>query len=143
MKESEKGDPSSGPWRMLPGMNAARCCFTPCQFAGLVYLCGGQTDTIETYSMETNTFELLSLRLPESSSCISFVYNSHLVTLTDTSTLHISPAHSLTYHTAHPKCHLISNAVCVDFSGQIVFLAYRERVVSLRFDGSEVRKVIK
>jgi hypothetical protein len=49
----------NGQWTELPNMTTARLSFNPCQHAGLVYLCGGGSTTVETFDPTTRRFVLL------------------------------------------------------------------------------------
>ena len=51
-------------WQCLPTMSNARAFFNPCATESLVFLVGGWTTSIETYSLITHNFTLFELELP-------------------------------------------------------------------------------
>ena len=65
LKAVERMDVEKGRWEGEKEMKVARMNFTPCAYHSLVYLCGGMNPTIETFDLETSTYSLLSLHLPE------------------------------------------------------------------------------
>lgn len=69
-------------WNRLPEMLAPRFAFNPCHDGKLIYLCGGVTNTSETFYPATLTFAPLNFKLPdESFSHSAVVFEGDLVIL--------------------------------------------------------------
>lgn len=71
-------------------MLAARTYFNPCSWAGLVYLCGGNETTVETYSPAADQYEMTDIQLPDSflrSPCTAVVWGVGLYVISDRETV--------------------------------------------------------
>ena len=55
-------------WQSLSPLNHPREGCTPCVFSDCIYLCGGGTDTCESFSIPKERFSLLFFHLPDSNS---------------------------------------------------------------------------
>lgn len=83
VRKSERFDFSSYQWTPVEDMTYARASFTPCRYAGLIYLCGGHQSTVETYAPCTRLYQTLQITLPEASSCLVLFQRDVLVVLSD------------------------------------------------------------
>lgn len=71
-------------------MLAARTYFNPCSYAGLIYLCGGNETSVETYDPAADRCELVSIQLPNSfirSPCTALVWAGALYIVSDRETV--------------------------------------------------------
>lgn len=71
----------------LPPMQHPRKYFNPCATLTLIYLIGGWATSIETFSLSSHTFTLLSLELPSNfgnSACTATLTNHSLIALAPT-----------------------------------------------------------
>lgn len=65
-------------------MKEGRCHFNPCEFNGLLYLCGHPSSTIEAFHLDLCTFLPWQSRLPESySACLLLVHNDQLLIVSE------------------------------------------------------------
>ena len=70
-------------WHEVGNMVKQRWTFNPCEWNGEVYLCGGYSDTIETFDPRTYSFTLLPITLPDQqSTSVAYLLNHQLVILT-------------------------------------------------------------
>ena len=69
-------------WQALPAMSSGRAGFNPCYFHFCLYLCG--SGSIEAFDLLTRTFLSLQMRLPDLSTCVTFIENSELVVVSET-----------------------------------------------------------
>ena len=87
----EKYHLPSSSWSPIHPMNHSRTYFNPCSFLGLIYLCGGNDLTVETYHPSTDTCELITeIELPESfkgSCCTAVAYGPLLYILSNRHTV--------------------------------------------------------
>jgi hypothetical protein len=83
----EKLPLSSPQWKKMPSMHSARKYFNPCATDLLVFLVGGWTTFIETYSLTTHNFTQIELELPAnflSSACTAVLGAYSLIALATT-----------------------------------------------------------
>lgn len=119
VRKSEKFDFRSNQWVRVEDMTYARASFTPCRYAGLLYLCGGHQLTIETYASRTGLYQTLELTLPEASSCIALFQKDILIVLSDNYVTRWQGSKLVTaQQTRHPVTHyhqplLIGNCLYV------------------------------
>lgn len=65
-------------WRDVQSMYKGRCCFNPCLYRRQVYLCGFGSERMESYSVLSNTVDLLPYILPEAHPCCLIVHHNSL-----------------------------------------------------------------
>ena len=81
---------SSKNWLPVGPMLAARTYFNPCSSAGLVYLCGGNETTVETYDPTADQCTLVEIQLPGSflrSPCTALVWGAGLYIISEHETV--------------------------------------------------------
>lgn len=66
-------------WTALPKMHERRRRLTPCLWQALIYLCGGDNTSIESFNSKQNTYFLLAITLPEENNASLCVINDLLV----------------------------------------------------------------
>ena len=69
----EKLHISDQDWTPVPGMATPRAYFTPVEWEGVVYLCGGLTSVCEQFSISTEQFSQLPFVLPEATEAIALL----------------------------------------------------------------------
>lgn len=82
MNQCEKIDLSgkAPTWTTLPSMKEASRCFNPCLFQGCIYVCGGDSQLIEAFSLRSDSFLPQQLHLPDTClGCCLYVSNQLLV----------------------------------------------------------------
>ena len=136
-------------WEVLPKMRVGRCYFNPCEWNELLYLCGKGSTVIETFSAETQSFQVLKARLPErNSSCCVFVEGGELVVLSNrymTRWGH-SEGRELTQlsESQHPKIEMwCIMAPWLDSVEGTVYYTSRNGCFRVKVDGSDWRLVVK
>lgn len=125
-------------WKSLGDMIHARCNFNPCDLYNTIYLCGGGTDSIETFDPKNNSFHPLSARLPEKTPCGVFVELGKLIVLSgnfvskwrvDEGQLRVEQQQE------HQGCSVIANMAPVLTAGQVYFTWWGD-CYRLAVDGS-------
>ena len=72
MQTCENYDLIGEAWRSLPSLSEGRRFFNPCEFNGVVYLCGFSVDNMEVFSPVTDTFLPIRISVPSlhGASCV-------------------------------------------------------------------------
>lgn len=67
-------------WKSLPNMSQGKANFNACRYAGLIYLCGGMSSSIEAFNPQLGSFHTISLGIPEGRcACYAYVDSNALV----------------------------------------------------------------
>lgn len=131
----------------LPCMNQGRSLFNPCEFKGVVYLCGLGSDEIEAFCPKTCMFLLMDVRLPEDSACCVFVEAEELIILSVkyVTRWEVNEQHQLVLQKSsqHLGCNLRCNtSPTVDSVNSIIYTS-SSSCFCLSIDGSNRRRVAR
>ena len=130
-------------WKALPDMREGRGYFNPCLFSGCVYLCGRDSQLVEAFSPQTDSFLPLQLSLPEDQHCCLYVHNNLLVVHSNQyiSKFTVGQKGQLVQHSQvpSPPVYKHSNSQPVVDKG-LFFLFQETQVVSFNMEtGAQVR----
>lgn len=81
LQTCEKLELHNSKWIPLPSMREARWSFNPCMLLGTVYLCGGNSATMEAFTPQTDAFFPLHVMLPQSCGACCLYFHNHLLVL--------------------------------------------------------------
>lgn len=139
-------DMKTGTWSSLPCMQEARAELHPCEFRGLLYLCGKGSALIEVFNPETWVFLPLSFILPEKfSACITVVDRCHLLVISEhyaswwAEEAGLLTQVSLSQH--EKRIVTCTMTPVLDQVNDLVYFANEETCFSIRLDGSEASLV--
>lgn len=112
----------------------------------MLYLCGGLTDSVEAFALETYSLVLLSICMPENSPCIVAVENAQLLVISET---HITRWDMigeydlrLIAETQHQNIGVrCSMAPVVDSVNDLLLISYGGRFSYINFDGSKHKEI--
>jgi len=145
-KECELLNLQTGIWRAISNMHESRAYLHPCEFVGIVYLCGALSSIMEAYNPNTEAFLSYHYLLPESALCFAFEEKGQLVVL---STNQMSKWGSVAgqqlmqlSNTRNNKTTLFGNMRPVLDPGKgLVYVSLGGRFFSVKLDGSEQRVI--
>ena len=84
LNTSESFSLSTSVWTQNSNMIFPRAAFNPCLSAPLIWLCGGRSATVETFSITSGLFTLIpEFVLPAHSCNVALIRNSELVVITN------------------------------------------------------------
>ena len=130
-------------------MKGERGHFNPCDFKGLVYLCGYGTVLFETFDPQTVSFFVLTARLSDPhSACCLYVDKDQLVVLCDDSTIRYSQGQGHQLLQVSKTQHRHSTVTCnmppvVELSSGCVYIADKGVCYCITLNGVENREVAK
>ena len=96
--------------------------FTPCEFAGEVYLCGGETKLVEVFTLTTRQFRPTALlSLPEESATVAWVADGRLTVISSnmTTRVNLSVPHPRGETETHKYVVVCANCTPVVFQGTL------------------------
>lgn len=105
-------------------MSKSRSYFNPCEYLGLVYLCGYRSVMVETFNPESGTFQTSLDTVGERSPSLLYVDDEELVILSANWVSHWRYDMVKVKETQHPSCVVDSNmAPVVDSVNGVVYVA--------------------
>jgi hypothetical protein len=130
-------------------MRVGRSYFNPCEWNGLLYLCGKGSTIIETFNIDTSTFQVQKARLPErNSSCCVFIESGDLVVLSNRymTRWSLGEARVLTQlaETQHPKIEMwCVMSPLLDAAQGVIYYTSRKGCFRVKIDGSDWQLIVK
>lgn len=122
-------------WTALPKMHKRRRRLTPCLWQAIIYLCGGDNNSMEGFKCAQNIYFLLPILLPEENNASLCVINDHLVVF---STFFVSKiSKTASDHTLTSKRHerVASLSLCPPvFWHNLIFLMQIDKFTTLDAD---------
>lgn len=126
-----------GSWHRLPDMQEERCCSSPCEYRGLLWICGDGSSRMEAFDCTSREF-LQELWVPiPSCPCVLFVEGDELVALSRTLVLRwvwegvelqqVSQAEHPNYgmdSTSTPVVDLVNRLVVTSLDGSFTWVSF-------------------
>ena len=124
-------------WQELPMMSKSRAYFNPCEYFGLVYLCGYRSDEVEVFDPQSSSFRASIGDVGDRAPSLLFVEGGELVILSVEWVSRWRNDMVKLEKTRHSSCVVDSDmAPVVDSANGVVYVACNGVCVAITIDGS-------
>ena len=135
-------------WQTLPNMRVARTAFNPCEYSGILYMCGAGSFMIDAFDPVSCSFIPIQARLTDDSPCLLLVDRSQLVVLATEYLTRwtVGPAHDLVKvsEIKHAEWFLEHNqAPVVEEESGFLYFGVAGLVTRVKADGSRYEDVVE
>ena len=138
MRESELFRVNTSEWRLLPHMQFERMDFNPCLFRTDIWLCGGRTSEIETFSTVKLEFSTRGWGLHEATQALNVATEDGVVVISVNFIAIWNDGYITT--SAHPQISPFSNCTPIVINQKIYSFSEDCLVIDLN-SGVEIRKI--